>query len=394
MDGRVDDPALLDVIAAAYESALDPTRWPALLDLLGATFRSTFTDVFARTQDRERWHGLASGMDGAEYCDVFLGTWTKRNIWGERRPVVMSGEVVTTREMMPWEELVRTDMFNDFLGPHGLHEGMRLSLWAGEGWVQYISLLRPRSAGPFEPHEVARARQLLPHLQRAAAVTRLMREAEPLAQLGLASLDSLHQAAFVLDSQGFPLRYNSRAKALLAVADGLILDANGLRAGNVPLWDQLRGLLAHVPGPAATHAGAAGKRATAGAGRLRVARPSGLAPLVLTAVPISSENDWSALSSPAILVLVEEPGISNLPTAADFARRFGLTAAEAELATHLASGQSLAEIAAQSGRSVTTLRTHLARLMAKTGVGRQAALVHLLLKPSAALIEATRPIFG
>ena len=41
-------------------------------------------------------------------------------------------------------------------------------------------------------------------------------------------------------------------------------------------------------------------------------------------------------------------------------------------------GRSAAEISASTGRSINTVRSHLARLMHKTGTKRQAALVQAL----------------
>ena len=373
------DPSLDRVVAAAYDSALDPEGWPALLGLLAQAFNSGFADVFARTQDRTRWHGLAYGLNRDDYQDVFLGTWVKRNVWGERRPVEHAGEVLSTREIMPPHELMRTEMYIDYLAPRGLHEGMRMSLWAGEGWVQDISLLRPWSAGPFDRAEQDLARILLPHLQRAAAITRRLREAEPLARAGLAALDGLRHAAFVLDLQGRPLRLNRRAEALVAEADGLVLRADGLHGAD-PAWSgALHAMLAQLPG---------------GAGRLRLPRPSGRAPLVLHAVPLGAGNDWSALQAPAVLVLVDAYAAVEPLDPTELAARFGLTQAEADVAVLLAAGQSLSEIAGQRGRSLSTVRTHLSRLMTKTGTQRQAALVRLLLQPDAGGFDLGGPQFG
>lgn len=121
MAGILADAGLEAIVAAAYDAALAPDGWPDLLQRLATTFRSGFADVFARTEDRTRWRGLAYGLDVADYQDVFLGTWVKRNVWSARAPVRQAGEVLTTREIMPRDELVRTGMYNDYLAPLGLH---------------------------------------------------------------------------------------------------------------------------------------------------------------------------------------------------------------------------------------------------------------------------------
>jgi DNA-binding CsgD family transcriptional regulator len=57
---------------------------------------------------------------------------------------------------------------------------------------------------------------------------------------------------------------------------------------------------------------------------------------------------------------------------------YGLTEREAHLACALARGHDLAELSAAWGVSRETLRTHLKRVLGKTGTDRQAELVRLL----------------
>jgi DNA-binding CsgD family transcriptional regulator len=56
----------------------------------------------------------------------------------------------------------------------------------------------------------------------------------------------------------------------------------------------------------------------------------------------------------------------------------GLTHAEAKLAAQICSGLSLRDISAQDRRRITTLRTQLASIFAKTQTTRQAELVALI----------------
>ncbi len=63
-----------------------------------------------------------------------------------------------------------------------------------------------------------------------------------------------------------------------------------------------------------------------------------------------------------------------------FAERYALTPAELRLAQGLASGYNLEECATQFERALTTLRTQLNALLAKTGCSNQGELIHLLLR--------------
>ena len=110
---------------------------------LARAFRSHFADSFERSFDYSRFGGIAYGLDAADYNEVFLGVWVKRNVWGSRRPTVRAGDVVATRDITPVAELMRSEMYGEFLAPRDLHEGLRLDIWAGEGSIEDISLLRP-----------------------------------------------------------------------------------------------------------------------------------------------------------------------------------------------------------------------------------------------------------
>jgi DNA-binding CsgD family transcriptional regulator len=67
-----------------------------------------------------------------------------------------------------------------------------------------------------------------------------------------------------------------------------------------------------------------------------------------------------------------------VPSQSILARVYDLTPAEALIAQGMARGQSLEEVAAGLNIKITTARTQLASIFAKTGTRRQAKLVVLL----------------
>ena len=121
------------VIDTIYETSLAPDAWHSALAQIAHVFNAGFADIFARTDDRNRFHGLAHGLDQRDYEDEFLGVWFKRNVWGLSRPVQLAGEVVTTREMTSLKELRASDIFTNYLDQRGLHEGLLLTIWTGRG---------------------------------------------------------------------------------------------------------------------------------------------------------------------------------------------------------------------------------------------------------------------
>ena len=362
-----------DSLGLIYDAALDQTAWRVLLARLASLFGCHFADSFRRTDDYSTFGGVAHGLDRADYEDVFLGFWVKRNVWGKRRPVVRAGEVVTTRQMMPVEELRASDMYNEYLAPRDLQEGLRLDIWAGEGWIEDISLLRSWSAGPFADADIQLAHVLMPHLQRASAIARRLREAEHLAACGMAALEHLAAAFLVLDRHGRILHANKAAHALLEAADGVANTASGLAASAPAITAQLQAALDAARGRSGSPPASAA---------VRLPRPSGRAPLALVALPLrpggalSDRHGWGG--SPVTLVCITDPDALNRPPQEQLIALFGLTQAEAVLAGGLLAGKDLRDIAEHSGRSIHTLRSQLATLMAKTETGRQSELVRLL----------------
>lgn len=209
----------------------------------------------------------------------------------------------------------------------------------------------------------------MPHLQAADRLTRRLSKANMLAATAFSALDALHHAVFLLDQDARILHCNRVADVLLQRGDGLVSRQGVLHAASRTCTNQLAALLARA-------AGRAGLPPSAGTLRLALGiRDGGLA---LVAMPFRQEAEWSLIRAPAVLLCVTQLDILPPPPARQIAKLFGLTAAEGALAADLLAGLDLREIAERRGRSINTVRTHLAHLMAKTDVKRQSELMRLL----------------
>ena len=79
-----------------------------------------------------------------------------------------------------------------------------------------------------------------------------------------------------------------------------------------------------------------------------------------------------------VLLVLVDPEKRSRPPEAVLRATFQLTAAEARLASRLASGQAIETVAEELGIAKETIRHQLKSVFAKTGVHRQAALVALM----------------
>jgi DNA-binding CsgD family transcriptional regulator len=161
---------------------------------------------------------------------------------------------------------------------------------------------------------------------------------------------------------------NEAGEALVCAGDGLLVIGRGVTGSNPA--DTTRLLSAIAAAGAAEH--------PAGATVL-LARSDGEVALTLSVVPVSAQVAWPIPSAGAVLLLAVRRHDAP-PVSADHLRaRFGLTRTEAALALQIMAGTSLSGIAASSGRSMHTVRTHLARVMHKTQTHRQSELVRALM---------------
>jgi DNA-binding CsgD family transcriptional regulator len=95
------------------------------------------------------------------------------------------------------------------------------------------------------------------------------------------------------------------------------------------------------------------------------------------------EQESVSLTRPMVALLVNTGQQSTENDIAGVTRMYGLTRGEAKLTLALLNGNSLKQIADCLGISYETTRTHLKRILSKTGTRRQGELVRLLLTSSA-----------
>ncbi len=357
------------VIDLIYACAIAPSRSNDLLRGMAGLFDAHFADSFSRGHDGSSATGTVFGLDRADYQDGMVATWSSRNPWALKAPVTSAGDVRATWQFLSRVELQRSDMFTDYLDRRDLHEGMRFEIWSDPAGIEDVSLIRSFSVGSFTANEIALGRMLMPHLQRAAEVRRRLGRTELLAQAGLAALDILDHGVVLVDGASKLVHANPAAHALFQQADAVRCSNRQLHAATVSATRQFTAMLHRAT-----------RREKARAGAVALPRPNGR-PLMALTVPIQWAADWSQAGPPAAIVCFSRSQLALTERALQpISRVFGLTDAEAKLAAMLLSGLSPSEVAASQGRSVATIRTHLARLMGKTGTSRQTELLPRLLE--------------
>lgn len=219
-----------------------------------------------------------------------------------------------------------------------------------------LSLTSPERAAAIEPH-LQLARRL--HQQHVSVV----RSVELLAAVH----NRMAFGVLVVDEQGRMMRANSAARRLLASGTGLRLAGERVEAIDAVEQTNLQTAIAAACADAP------------GADVFVVITRPGRRPLCAIVLPGGPHDATVFEQSRLALLLILDFDAAGAAATNLLRSLFDFTPREAELAAVLLEGRTVAQAARRLGISVTTARTFLSRLTAKTDSHSQAELVRRLL---------------
>lgn len=287
-------------------------------------------------------------------------------------------QVIALEDILPDQDLMTSDYYLHYLQPINLFRILGVDTAEPGGMLARLRFSRRRSEECFQARDRKLLELITPHLRRAiqvyAKLNRMTSERDVYAR----AVNQLSVATIILDEQGRLLNTNAVGKALLDQADGLSLKGQRLHIEGRDINKELQQALGTII--RAQQSGA-----TSVVRALRVPRPGGRSDLGLVIRPVPT-SEWSeGQSSPCAAVFISDPDLQESTSQQTLGELFELTPAEANVATLLARGLSLAQVSAAQGISQHTARAQLKSIFAKTGVSRQAELVRLVLKSAASL---------
>lgn len=354
-------------IAALYTAAVDPEQWDVALKALMALADARAANCFvhdARTGTflEYRFAGYGSGWADAyasHYHDLDLA-----------RGVLMrepAGRMYPMHRFLPDRVIARSEYYQDFYIREGLRYscgGMRL-----DGNRRLIlAVHRPVDHRPYDTHTTRELQRVLDHLPNVFRIRQAAAPASSRAPLMAAALDALPRAVIVVDDT-LHLRYlNAAAIALLESSTELRAQADRL----VPWAPQVAAQLAQRVRDACSPQPSVDPLPLYALDREQ--RPT----LELHVVPLKPQltAPLDRDTRPLAMLLLRRPFQRLARPDAD-RRPFSLTRAEMAVATGIAGGLTPAEYAACNRVQISTVRSQIKAVFAKTGVRRIADLVAL-----------------
>lgn len=362
---RLDD---LDLVALAYEAAVDATVFPTLLqglsEIVGAEL-AIWRGV--RHNDRKtidlHYVGLSATGIG-DYDRIRWGSPISRAM-ANLRPCVAAPD----RALVPRPVLERSRLYQEWIHPNHLADGLMTALAPLDQDTIILSLIRERGtvSRPFaDDDNLRRYQRLLPHLGRAASLRHKLANAAPMPSgPSAAALNKLTIAALLIDDAGRLVWANTTAEQLFRQADGLTYSAStGFAAATAESTKALQRLFQ-------MSAGGVG-------GVLRLDRPSGEPALCVIAAPYQSSSSTVSKSAWSVVFVSRNDAGADCVLVDRLRSLYGLTRAEAMIALQISRGVGLPVIAKTFNLAPSTVRTHAKHIFAKLEVHSQPQLVRMV----------------
>lgn len=370
---------LLRLVELVYDAALEPTQWKPCLEELSAATHSVGASLTLHDHAGARRRNLW-------WAHVDPELIAEDEAWAADNPFILAGAphlrtgfVCRSHEIIDARDVKRTPYFHEYLRRVDFLEHIAACIVREQDVSSMLFLPRRVTDDPHDERDVALVRALLPHLQRALAIHRRFAALDGVSAAVAEVLDRLPFGVVLLDGRGRSLLLNRAARDAIDANDGLSL----ARDGSVHAAGATHACLARLIAEAC--ATGRGEGVAAG-GTLLVTRPSGRRAYAVLATPLRVSDRRFGEPHPVAALFVSDPERDGADPQDILCRLYGFTPAESSVAWLLLAGKRVGDITDALAVTTNTVRTHVKRLLAKTGCRTQADLVRVLLSGPAALI--------
>ncbi len=367
---------LADVIGSLYDCVLEPERWSQALPLISSLGASTASSIVVNDRSGAgAAHIFEHGADQSYLRLYFEKLAATKALPAKTTVLDRVGDVATLTMLAGAREPLHSDFYVSWVKPLGFRDVMGVLVLKSGRRVAWFSVARSEIQAPYGQKELRLMGALSPHVCRALLISDAL-ELQTVAATRLEeTVDALSTGVILTEGQGRITYMNHSAERLLKSGSSLKA-TNGRLAAVQPRARESfsRALSLSVEG-----------KAPPTTGRHFIALPGAEgAGFVANILPLQWHQGRNPLPSlpGAAAVIVQDPAASaEIPTEA-LAELYGLTRAEGRVLELIARGQTPQDAADVLGVTLTTVKTHLQKVFAKTETARQAELVQLVTRMS------------
>ena len=280
-------------------------------------------------------------------------------------------QVVSTADLVPYEEFRRGRFYREWARPHGWVDVASAVIEKSTTSCTFLSVVRHEASGMVDDEMRRRMALVIPHVRRALLIGKTIDLKQVEAVRFSDILDGLSAGVILVDANGHIAHANAAGNAILDAADFLRTCCGRLVARDAPINAALYEILAAADaGDAVLGIKGIALPLTAHDGERYVAH----------VLPLTSGARRRAglAYNAAVALFVRKVALAASPPPEVIGELYKLTPTELRVLLAIVDIGGVPEVAAALGVAVTTVKTHLSRLYAKTGVARQADLVKLV----------------
>ncbi len=370
MDPELSIDRLIKLIEQIHETTQDELRWPQVLRALTQSLEARGAFLYSP-------HEIDGARSIGHSIDIEPPMWPDYRALYANQDVMLralktsdqmsAGSVATNDDLVPTETFLRTPLYTDFLAPRGIHHVLGAVLVdeadADLGPRIHLALFRGRELPQFGAPEIALVKRLAPHLKLALCSRWRLQSRGLFSAASEYMLDAMDHPVLLLDEHGKVIYANAAALELVTAGVGLTIAGDEIRLDSLKLQPLLKLL-----NPAS---------------RVPVSFPTG--DLNVRVIPFGNDSSegklfhWFARAAYAVLPEVRPYQLQRAATRVG--SQYSFTDSEAEVVSALLAGLGPAAIGTKLKISVSTVRSHLAHIYAKTGTRNQRELILKLMTP-------------
>jgi DNA-binding CsgD family transcriptional regulator len=366
----VDAEQLSTLIAAIYDTTLDPERWWTVIhacrDFIGGSAASIFSKDVAGSGQVYYHDG---GVD-PHYVKLYFERYVRMDPSNVGQLFARIDQPISTADMHDTAEFEQSRFYREWVLPQGFVDFVISPIEKSSGWAALFGVFRHQRDGLADAATLERMRLIVPHIRRAVLIGRVIEEGRHQAASFGDALDGLAAGMFFLDQGGRLVHANRAGLAMLEARN--VLHA---RDGRIASVDRAADrALAQVIGAARTGTLDGSPNGTS----LTLEARDGTT-FAAHLLPLASGDRAPGAGYAAVAALFVQRAALDTPSAPELiARRFALTPSELRVLVTIVQHGGVAETSEALGIGEATVKTHLHRIFGKTGAQRQADLVKLM----------------
>lgn len=367
------------LLQALYQTTLEPTYWGVFLDQLVAASGSRSARLLVMDRKAQTVLGSTKVNIDDDQHQRYVAHFVNRCPWRPELKQKPPGRLYNTHSDFACDQkqFYRSEFFNDWARHLDIEHGLCGTVFQDGHYSVQLLVQRTGGQGAFNQAITERINQLIPHVRQALQLNRHVGHQQTQQRLALCASEQSFMPYLLVNSDGQVPYACPRARGILARLQGVALAREGLQFHCAHQQRRFcQALQVVLSGPVA------GQSADSS-----LTLVSGLLPVRLLISPAvgSAALDGSGLwpGSALATVFIQDAAEQLWVDESRLSQLFGLTPAEARVAAGVAMGRELKALADCGGQSLHTLRTQLKAVLRKTGAGRQAELVLLVLRSAA-----------